>query len=66
MLKRLGMMFILLASFIVPTSSAFADTAETTAETAQSGGNLIYFLVIGFLVVICVGMYAFTEGTRKD
>lgn len=117
MLKRFlsfGMMFVLIASLIVPTTAVLAENeneneeAETTNEEVEeseaneeeatenedaeaneendgaeeeeeeanenesaepesdSTTNLIYYLVIGFVFVLSIGMYALTEGVRKD
>ena len=44
--------------------SAEAEEANSGA-TGDSGGNLIYYLVVGYIIVTCVGMYALTEGTRN-
>src|SRR5699024_9325126 len=42
------------------------EESESTAPASDEPEDLtIYFYVIGFVVVLIVGMYAFTEGTRK-
>lgn len=55
------------------TEEATDDAADTTEESDQaviaSDGEedwSIYFYVISFVLVLTVGMYAFTEGIKKS
>jgi len=41
------------------------ESESTTPASDEPEDLTIYFYVIGFVVVLIVGMYAFTEGTRK-
>src|SRR5699024_315611 len=42
------------------------EEAESTAQASDEPEDLtIYFYVIGFVVILIVGMYAFTECMRK-
>lgn len=49
-----------------------AETNENNAENEDAEPaetqetNLIYWIVIGYVFVLSVGLYAFTEGTKKD
>lgn len=41
------------------------ESESTNSASDESGDLSIYFYVIGFVVVLIIVMYAFTEGTRK-
>lgn len=43
------------------------EESESTAPANDEPEDLtIYFYVVGFVVVLIIGMYAFTEGMRKN
>lgn len=42
------------------------EESETAAASEEPTDWSIYFYVIGFVSVLIIGMYAFTEGTRKS
>ncbi|MEJ8777750.1 hypothetical protein [Pseudogracilibacillus sp. ICA-222130] len=53
------------------SSNDGAETNEKNAENEDAAPaetqetNLIYWIVIGYVFVLSVGLYAFTEGTKK-
>jgi|SRR5690625_1925596 len=42
------------------------EESESAAASEEPTDWSIYFYVIGFVSVLIIGMYAFTEGTRKS
>ena len=41
------------------------ESEENASSSDESEDLTIYFYVVGFVVVLTLGMYAFTEGRRK-